>query len=264
MTEPISIKSLLGPILSRCRLMWLCTLVGALLAAPNTFAEEDWKVDLQIYGWVPTNDIKLNNGFEYEITGEDILKDIDIFLMTAGRIRKDRWSFAFDLVYGDISDKRFDDQLLPGVTLDTGGLKTWIVTPNIGYMIVDDEKQKFEVYAGARYFWMEIDAKVEIESIIPGKSPIVVERSDRMEHWDAIAGVRGIYYLSDKWYIPYSVNIGAGDSDFTWSAWGGGGYKFDSFDLNFGWRYLTYDVGSDTTIDELDISGPFVGAMFRW
>ena len=92
----------------------------------------------------------------------------------------------------------------------------------------------------------------------------MVKRSDSMEHWDAIAGVRGLHYLNDKWYIPYRINAGAGDSDFTWSAWGGGGYRFTSLDVLFGWRYMTYDVGSDTTIDEIDISGPFVRAMFRW
>ena len=265
MTTMISIKSRLVLILGRCRLLlWMFALAGLLLPASPTFAEGDWKGDLQIYGWIPENDIKLNNGYEYKITRNDILEDIDIFLMTAGRLRKDRWSFALDLVYGDISNKDFDEQLLPGVTFDTGGLETWVVTPNIGYMIVDDEQQRFEVYAGARYFWLEVDTRVKIESIIPGKPPIVVEGSDRMKHWDAIAGVRGLYNLSDNWYVPYSVNVGTGDSDFTWSAWGGGGYRFDSFDLTFGWRYLTYDVGSDTTIDEIDIGGPFVGAMFRW
>ena len=109
-------------------------MAGLLLAACPTLAEGDWKGDLQIYGWIPQNDIKLNNGFEYEISRQDILEDIDIFLMTAGRLRKDRWSFALDLVYVDISNKSFDEQLLPGVTFNTGGLETWVVTQNIGYM----------------------------------------------------------------------------------------------------------------------------------
>jgi hypothetical protein len=249
-----------------CRLMRVCAMAGSLLAAGPTLAEGDWKGDLQIYGWIPQNDIKLNNGFEYEISRQDILEDIDIFLMTTGRLRRDRWSFALDLVYGDISDKDFDEELLLEglVTLDKGGLEIWIVTPNIGYMVLDNEQQRFEVYAGARYFSLEVDVRLETESILPGRPPKVVESSDSVDHWDAIVGVRGLYYLSDRWYIPYSVNAGAGDSDFTWTAWGGVGYRFTGVDALFGWRYMTYDVGDDTPIEELDISGPFVGAMFRW
>jgi hypothetical protein len=246
--------------------MRLYVMTCMLLLACPTMAEDHWRGDLQIYGWVPTIDNTLNNGLEYEITSEDLLKDIDLFLMTAGRIRKNRCSFALDLVYADVSDKKFGEELLLEglVTLDKGGLETWIVTPNIGYMIVDNEQQRFEVYAGARYFWLEVDVKLEIEPILPGKPSTSERVSDSMEHWDAIAGVRGLYYLSDKWYIPYSVNVGTGDSDFTWSAWGGAGYRFTGMDAMFGWRYMTYEVGSDTTFDELTLSGPFVGAVFRW
>ena len=92
-------KPRVGSVLTRCRLLRVCALVGVLLATCPTFAQEDWKVDLEIYGWLPTIDNTLNNGFEYEITSEDLLKDIDLFLMTAGRIRKNHWSFALDLVY---------------------------------------------------------------------------------------------------------------------------------------------------------------------
>ena len=206
-----------------CRLMRVCALAGILLAACPTLAERDWKGDLQVYGWIPRNDIKLNNGIEYEISRQDILEDIDIFLMTTGRLRRDRWSFALDLIYGDISDKDFDEELLLEglVTLDKGGLETWVFSPNIGYMVIDSERQRFELYAGARYFWLEVDVSLGTESILPGRPPNVVKRSDSMDHWDAIAGVRGLYYLSDRWYIPCSVNAGAGDSDFTRTAWGG-------------------------------------------
>ena len=243
-----------------------CVIVGLLLTSLPTFAEGEWQGDLQIYGWVPQSDIKLNNGIEYEISRQDILEDIDLFLMTAGRIRNDRWSFALDLIYGDISSKDFDEELLlPGfVALDKGGLELWVATPNIGYMVLDNEEQRFEVYAGARYFQLEVNVELEIESPLPGKPPELVNSSNSTGHWDAIAGARGLHYLSDRWYIPYSVNVGAGDSDFTWTAWGGAGYRFNSVDALFGWRYMTYDVGSDSVIEEIDFGGPFVGAMFRW
>jgi len=37
-----------------------------------------------------------------------------------------------------------------------------------------------------------------------------------------------------------------------------------AFDAVLGWRYLDYNVGSGTTLKELTLNGPFVGAIFRW
>ena len=31
-----------------------------------------------------------------------------------------------------------------------------------------------------------------------------------------------------------------------------------------GWRYLHYDIGSNTALSELNLNGPYVGAIFRW
>ena len=79
-------------------------------------------------------------------------------------------------------------------------------------------------------------------------------------------GVRGSYLLNDKWYIPYSVNAGTGQSDFTWEAQAAFAYRFRNLDAVAGWRYLYYDISSDNDapLKELDVNGPFVGAIFHW
>lgn len=71
-------------------------------------------------------------------------------------------------------------------------------------------------------------------------------------------------FAAGKWFIPYSVNAGSGESDFNWGAYAGLGYKFSDLSAIFGWRYLDYDVGSDTIIKELTLNGPFAGAVFHW
>ena len=85
-----------------------------------------------------------------------------------------------------------------------------------------------------------------------------------MSQWDGIAGIRGHYNLSDKWFVPYSLNGGAGESDFTWGATAGFGYRFQDLSAIFGWRYLGYDVGSDNLIKELTLNGPFAGFVYHW
>ena len=149
-------------------------------------------------------------------------------------------------------------------TLDKAGFNAWIITPNVGYTILQNDKQKMDLYAGARYFRIEFDATIDIDPITPGQPSSSRKLSPTVSNWDGIVGARGLYYLPGKWFIPYSVNVGTGDSDFTWGANAGFGYKFSDLSAIFGWRYLTYDVGSDTIIKELTLNGPFAGVVFNW
>jgi hypothetical protein len=249
------------------RLNLLFAIIGSLLLAAVAVAEDDWGADLEIYGWLPIIEMESEEGSTGKFTRDDILSDLDVAAMAAARLRKGRWSLASDLVYLDLSSKTDLPlvQNLPGLlSVKEAGLQAWIVTPNIGYAILQNDKQKVELYAGARYFWIEVEATVEIDSSLPGRPPRNVKESPTKSNWDGIVGVRGLYDLSDSWRFLYSVNGGAGDSDLTWGAKAAFGYKYSSLDAVFGWRYLYYDIGSDTLLKKLEVNGPFVGAIFRW
>ena len=49
----------------------------------------------------------------------------------------------------------------------------------------------------------------------------------RVDQWDGIVGAKGAFALGDKhkWVVPYYVDIGTGDSDVTWQAELGVGYR---------------------------------------
>ena len=83
--------------------------------------------------------------------------------------------------------------------------------------------------------------------------------------WDAIVGVRGRAKIGEsKWYVPYYLDIGTGESDFTWQAMAGAGYAFRSLDLLVAYRHLDYDFGSENGIKDLYLSGPLVSVSFHW
>ncbi len=245
---------------------YIAAVAVLMCAATATAQQDDWGGDLQIYGWLPVIDNQAADGSQFKITREDILSDLDVAMMAAGRVNRGRWSLATDLIYFDVSNKSFDVALLlPGLaSIEEGGLQSWIITPNIGYTVLDNDTQKVELYAGARYFWIETDLTFDVDPVLPGEPSTKVHESVSESNWDAIVGIRGLYYLSDKWFVPYSVNAGTGESDFTWTAQGGLGYRFSRLDALFGWRYMSYDIGSDTVIKEITINGPFAGVMFRW
>lgn len=244
---------------------WL--LFGALLFGNAAFADDDWGFDFQIYGWLPIIELELEDGSKSKITRDDILDDLDLAALWALRARRDRWSLTADFIHLGISGKD-DVPLLPdvpgGVTIKKSGFDSWIITPNIGYTVVSSDRQKIDLYVGARYFRIEFDVKLEIDPIVPGEPVSSRKESPSVSKWDGIVGARGLIYLSNKWFIPYSMNVGTGESDFTWSAQTAIGYQYDTFDAVVGWRIQEYDVGSDTLIKELDLNGPFAGAIFRW
>jgi hypothetical protein len=91
-------------------------------------------------------------------------------------------------------------------------------------------------------------------------------RGDSLQNWDAIVGVRGRLTFGEgrRWFAPYHLDVGTGESDITWQAMAGLGYSFGWGDVLAAWRYLDYDMKSGETIESLNFNGPLVAAVFRW
>ena len=259
----MSAKRALGNALlltSRLLAIWL-------LPACFALGKDEWGGDLELYAWLPVVEFEAADGSMSKITQDDLLGDLDLFAKWAGRVHRGRWSIAGDFIYARISDK--NDLSVVSLGTDPGritetSLQSWTVTPNVGYALRRDEQQTIELYLGARYFWIEFDATIKFDPLLPGGPHLKRKTSPSLSSWDAIAGIRGLYHLSDHWYSAYSINAGTGDSDFTWSAQSGFGYKFSTVDAIFGWRYMEYDIGDDTLLKRLEINGPFAGVVFRW
>ena len=62
------------------------------------------------------------------------------------------------------------------------------------------------------------------------------------------------------------VDIGAGESEFTWQATAGVGYRAgNTVDVVLVYRHLEWDIDdSARVIDDIDFSGPTLGVIFRW
>jgi hypothetical protein len=115
-----------------------------------------------------------------------------------------------------------------------------------------------------------LDVQQTMDYALIGTGPIglAVSGSAEVEEslWDAIVGVKGQVYLGSehKWFVPYYLDIGTGQSDFTWQANAGIGYRFGWGALVATWRYLDYDLGSDKLIQSVNLNGPLIGATFVW
>jgi hypothetical protein len=86
------------------------------------------------------------------------------------------------------------------------------------------------------------------------------------QNWDLVVGVKGRAKLGQggTWFAPYYLDLGTGESKFTWQAVAGVGYTFGWGDLVATYRYTEYQMKSDQALQDLTFSGPTIGATFRW
>jgi hypothetical protein len=98
---------------------------------------------------------------------------------------------------------------------------------------------------------------------LPGRTGV---SEATLDNWDGIIGVKGRAYLDGerRWFIPYYVDIGTGQSKLTWQANAGVGYRFDWGSLIASWRYLDYQMKSGLVVQSLTANGALVGVTFSF
>jgi hypothetical protein len=261
----------------------LGSLGAALLPSLEANARElssDLEFSATIYGWLP--DIAGDTTFpagasSIEVDIKTILDHLKMTAMGTFRVQKDRWGGFTDVVYLDVGDTRTNTrnlsiggQPLPAsVTATTEfDLKTLFLTLGANYTVVATTGATFDVLAGARFADMKQTLDWEFTgSFGPITPPPITGRGQAAaDVWDFIVGFRGEFALGagKKWVVPYYFDVGTGDSDVTLQAMVGLGYAFGWGNLSLAWRHLDYDFGDDGRITDLAISGPAVGATFRW
>ena len=187
-------------------------------------------------------------------------------LMGLLEARKDKWTLLADVIYLNVSgDQTSTANLInrPVTAKLDVGLKGWIVTAAGSYAIKETDSSRLDLLAGGRYLYMDADLDFRVSAVGPF-GPWREKVSESGHVLDGIVGLRGRTSLSDKWYLTYHADIGAGDSDLTWQALVGLNYRFSKVDAAFGYRYLKWEFDDNDTFDDLDLSGPYAGARFSF
>jgi hypothetical protein len=223
-------------------------------------APDEWEFVWEVYGWIATIDGTSGGGTDFEIDFETIVENLDFTFMSVLGARKERWTFMVDVVYLDIEDTP-NTNLKRFLQLTSVEMQDWIVNPFVSYEVFGNKKGSFQVLAGVRYLDIAVDLEIGTR---PPLRPRTTEESMSDNVWDGIVGIRGFYNLTDRWFVPYRLDVGTGDSDFTWHALAGIGYKFDTFKLIAGYRHMAWEFEDDSMLDDLQVSGLIVGAIFTF
>ena len=266
----------------RAALGIVATIPAVSLAAESP--SDDWQWAVTIYGWLPdiTGDTHFpaapggpTDGPSIDISGGDIIDALKFAFLSALEVRKGRWGVATDVIYLDMGATKSNtrnlsvggNDLPASVTANADlDITSWVWTTVGTYRVIDQPAHSLELLAGARLLDVTQTLTWHFDGDIgplplPGRDGKSEVGNDL---WDGIIGVRGRinFGTNGKWFVPYYLDVGAGDSDSTLQAMAGVGYAFSWGEIKAGWRYLDYDL--EAPIESLTTSGPQIGATFRF
>jgi hypothetical protein len=259
---------------------------GALWLTNAQAADDEWKYSVTPYLWLPS----FNANFKYSLppsTGGSpevetyYLNKLNAALMLTGDARKGKLSFLSDLIYIDISGS--DSHVrsvdfggtLESSIIDAGtqtSIKGTVWTIGSGYTVVQTPDASLDVIGGLRYLGVDVSTDWHLSATVVGPPPasltfpLTGTVTERVDLWDAIIGVRGRFDLGDagKWSVPYYFDVGTGSSTLTWQGMTGLAYTYGWGDVSLSYRHLYYGQKSDQLIQSLALSGPLLGATFRF
>jgi len=253
---------------------------------------DDWKFRASLYGWLPSIDVKSNftvppaivaaglaPSGDAEVDGGDILKSIEGVFMGTFEARKGRWGGLADLIVLNLGNTKtgtkhftIGGRVLPTVPGDATltadySLEGTLWTLAGQYAAIDDPAHNLNIVAGARY--LSLDQKLNWSfsgNIGPIAAPLRsgTASSDGSVS-DFVVGVRGQAKLGDgRWFLPYYLDVGTGQSDSTYQAMVGLGYTFDWGEITAAYRVLDYNLPNSKFLSDLRFSGGLIGVGFRW
>ena len=266
------------------RAAWALSAMGvaamAPLAAQAQAANDKWQWELAIYGWFPAIGGSTSfpstgaSGPNIDVTASDVIDALKMVFMGQAEVRKDRWGLWTDLVYADLGGSKGGSRNFTvdghpvSVTADLSlDVKSTVWTLAGLYNLTFDAREQHRPAVRRAHAQHEADA-----GLVAGQppSPSCRRRSGQASvdgtDWDAIVGLKGRYYFGAerKWFLPYYVDVGTGQSKLTWQVNAGVGYQFDWGSVFATWRYLDYDFKSGNALQSMNMNGALIGVAFQF
>jgi len=245
----------------------LCASLFSFVTTPlQAETDNEWRFAVKTYLWGADIGGNTGAGDSLDVSFSDVFDNLESGFMGAFEARKGKWLVLTDLIYLDVSA---DDKTTVSdgpLSVDINAKTNIDLTGTIfqlagGYNLISEESLKLYILAGTRYLDLETDISVDLSAVGLSQS---AKFSDSGNVWDGIIGLKGIYDFGPRWSVALYGDIGTGESDFTWQAAAGAVYHTNGgVDVAFLYRHLEWDLDEDL-LDDINFSGPAVGAVFRW
>lgn len=265
-----------------CAAWALTGVAAAQTAAPTAPVLESanaWHVRASIMGYFPavygrTQFPGGNSGPGFRINPHTILRSLNFGFMGELHVTKGPWGALLHVRYTDLSKHLHGTHDLgaPGVPVPVGvtgdfglGAKTTLMTLAGTYQAIASPQSDFYLLAGARLLRDRQRLDYHLSAPIAGMARDGISHANST-HWDGVIGVMGRQRLvqAPHWFIPYYLDVGAGDSRFTMQASLGVGYAFGWGEVSAAWRYVDYRYKGGTGVSRLRYTGPTVGMTWTF
>ncbi|HWW30836.1 MAG TPA: hypothetical protein VNY80_12525 [Steroidobacteraceae bacterium] len=240
-----------------------------------------WHFESTMYAWVPwmyttvqLPPIAGGGSQTIDTQPSQYLKYVELGGFFDGTIRKGDWSLWTDLVYMNLQASSFSTRQigLPGgnITLPVirtidSGLRAAIWTLAPTYTVMNNDIGTLDVLVGLRYTSVRVSLAYQFTA-----PPTALMQGGGFwptaDSTDGLIGIKGSLRLSSdgRWYLPYEADFGDGNKNRQYNAMLGVGYHFHWGDISLAARNLTYELSDRPILDKIRMTGPVLGATFRW
>jgi hypothetical protein len=229
-------------------------------ADTTSSADDQWHLGFAPYLWFAgmhgyAGAYGLNAGVK--ASPGDLLSHADVGLMGTLEARKEHWVIPVDFMWLALSDDRGLPENEYGVESITFRAGQFILTPKLGYQIIDTPKLKVDSTVGLRYW--HLGERFHF-------NPILYNGFTTSQNWvDGVAGGRIELVLSPKASITVLGDAGGGQASQDYQVAGLLNFKVKkNITLFGGWRYLDVDYrnNSNLFLYNMTVSGVGLGAAF--
>jgi hypothetical protein len=252
----------------------------AVFPTPAQTPPDQWQFSAILYGYFPIlkGSATFPSGTQANITVDphQILNNLNIAAMGAFELRRGNWGLFTDIMYLNASASKsatrafsISDVMIPAsVTANMRlDVKSTVWTIAGSYRAIADPELTADILLGARDFDLKQHLSWQFSADVgpfvgPGRDG---SADSKPNNWDAIVGLKGraMFGAKHAWFVPYYLDLGGGNSDYTWQGILGLGYTFSSWgEVAVVWRYLDYQFKKNNA--SLSMSGPAIGIGFNW
>jgi hypothetical protein len=235
---------------------------GPVSQYPTGTTSGNWRVGITVYGWFPglhgTVGV-LDHNASVHVPFSDVFHTLKGVIPIAVEADKGRFLMPVDFIWMKLGV----DNGIPlndfGQTSISTDLTQSILTPKLGYRLLDAEHLKFDALGGIRYWHLGLNNRL---------NPSNLSYSQSTNWVDGLGGGRFILPFGEKAAITVAGDAGAGQADLDYQLLGALNYNITpKLGLGVGWRYLDEDYrpgGSNQFVYDTITSGAIAGFSFNF
>lgn len=197
----------------------------------------------------------------------DVLDDLNFggFVNIWGRY--ERFVFSGDVMYVDTTESHATGPLPPVGPVPPGAVvsgsvdtRQFTATLQAGHRVVDAAGFTLDALAGARIWYVSNDVTVS--------APGLARTYGESFNWvDPVIGARAFLGLTERMSLQAQADIGGfgAGADLTWSVLATANYVVsDRMSVSAGYKALDVDYADDGRVFDTQLSGPVLGATWRF